>query len=135
MLALMASAVVLLVFGPLLLIAVAGLLLVIAAIFPSSGRRLRETFRCPWTRRVVTVDFLVLEGAAHPSGVASCTAFRSPERLTCKKGCQEFADVRWGQSRGVFPRWALTADGMVTWRSVAESGTGGSSSSGGTLAA
>lgn len=72
------------------------------------------------TGKVVTADFLVPEGAPHPSEVRSCTAFRNPEQVTCKKGCRELADVRWGLSRAVFPRWALIANGTVTWRSPAE---------------
>ncbi len=117
MLELVARTVVVLLIGPLLLIGVAGLLLVGAAIFSSSPRRVRETFRCPLTQRVVTVDFLVPEGAAQPSKVVSCTAFQIPEGVTCKSPCREFAEVSWGLSRGVFPRWALTAGGLVTWRS------------------
>lgn len=117
---LVATMVLILLVGPLLLIGAAGLLLVVAAILPSSPRRIRETFRCPWTGRVVTADFLVPEGAGHPSNVVSCSAFPNPERITCKKPCRDFAEVRWDLSRGVFPRWALIADGTVTWRTPAE---------------
>ena len=118
---LLGSMVVLLLVGPLLLLGAVAILILVAGIFPGNSRRVRESFRCPVTGRVVTADFLVAEGAAHPSEVASCTAFPNPERITCKKPCRDFAEAHWGLSRGVFPRWALTADGMVTWRSVAES--------------
>ena len=117
---LVGTVVLVLLVGPLFVIGAVGLLLVAAALFPGGGRQVRETFRCPWTRRVVTADFLVPDGAAHPSEVVSCTAFRNPEQVTCKKGCRELADVRWGLSRAVFPRWALTANGTVTWRSPQE---------------
>jgi hypothetical protein len=115
---LVAMMVVILLVGPLLLIGVAAFLLLVTAILPSRPQRIRDTFRCPWTQRVVTADFLVPEGAAHPSDVASCTAFPNPEQITCKKPCREFAEVRWGLPRAVFPRWALIADGLVTWRST-----------------
>lgn len=108
--------IVLLLVGPPILIGIAALLLIPAAILPAGLRRVRETFRCPWTKRVVTADFLVPEGAAHPSDVAFCTAFPRPAEVTCKKGCRELAEARWGPSRGVFPRWALIADGVATHR-------------------
>ncbi len=118
MLQLMGLMVAVLLVGPLVLIATAGLLLVVAALLPRSPRRVRETFPCPVTGRVVTADFVVADGAAHPSEVAWCTAFPNPERVTCKKLCRDFAEAHWGLSRGVFPRWALTGDGTVTWRNV-----------------
>jgi hypothetical protein len=117
---LVGTVVLVLLVGPLLVIGAVGVLLVAAALFPGGARQVRETFRCPWTRRVVTADFLVPDEAAHPSDVVSCTAFRNPEQVTCKKGCRELADVRWGPSRAVFPRWAMTANGTVTWRSPEE---------------
>jgi hypothetical protein len=124
MLEFMASFVVLLLLGPLVLMGLVASLVVFAALLPNSGRRVRETFFCPWTRKVVTADFLVPESAAHPSEVASCTAFLDPERVACKKFCREAADVQWGLSRGVFPRWALTAGGVVTWRGPGEPASG-----------
>ncbi len=68
---LVAAFVVVLLVGPLLLIWAAGLMIVAATLFPRSPRRIRETFRCPWTQRVVVADFLVPEGAARPSDVVS----------------------------------------------------------------
>lgn len=117
----LALMVVLLLVVPLLVIGVGGVLFVLAEVLPNSSRRERKTFACPWTRRVVTADFVVPEGAPHPSEVVSCTAFAEPERITCKKPCRELAETRWAVSRGAFPRWALTANGTVTWRSPAES--------------
>ena len=120
MLEFVAALVVLLLVGPLLLIGAVGLLFLVAAILPGTPRRVRETFRCPVNGRVVTADFVVPEWAAHPSEVASCTAFPNPARITCKRPCREFAEARWGLSRGLFPRWALTANGVVTWQSAAK---------------
>jgi len=91
---LVATLVLVLLVGPLLVIAAVGLSLLAAAVLPGSPRRVRESFECPVTGRVVTADFLVPEGAAHPSEVASCTAFRNPEQVTCKMGCRQLADVR-----------------------------------------
>lgn len=108
--------VVLLLVGPPVVIVVGGILLLVAAVVPAGPRRLRERFFCPWSRQVVTADFLVPEGAAHPSEVLACSAFPDPERVRCQKACRALAEIRWGLSRGVFPRWALTADGVVTWR-------------------
>lgn len=116
MLELVAGVVVLLLIGPLVLIGAGGLLFLVAGVLAGTPRRIRETFLCPVTKRVVTADFLVAEGAANPAEVALCTAFPDPERITCKKPCRESAEVRWGLSRGVFPRWALTAGGVVAWR-------------------
>ncbi|MBI4611682.1 MAG: hypothetical protein HY726_22055 [Candidatus Rokubacteria bacterium] len=113
---LLAALAVLLLVGPLLLIGLAGLVLLAAVIVPTTPRRLKETFWCPWARRVVTVEFLVPQGAAHPAEVATCSAFPNSERITCKRLCRDAAEVRWGLSRGVFPRWALTAGGPVAWR-------------------
>ncbi len=117
---LVGTVVLVLLVGPLLVIGAVGLSLLAAAVLPGSPRRVRESFECPVTGRVVTADFVVLDGTAHPSEVVSCTAFRNPEWVTCKKGCRELADVHWGLSRAVFPRWAMTANGMVTWRSPEE---------------
>jgi hypothetical protein len=120
MLAILGTLVVALLIGPFLLIGAGGLLLLLAALLPSTPRRARETFRCPWTGKLVTVEFVLPAGAAQPSEVASCTTFRNSGRVTCQQACREFAEIRWGLSRGVFPRWALTAGGVVTWRSVTE---------------
>ena len=120
MLELVARVVVVMLVAPFLLIGAVGLLLVVASALPRAPRRVRETFRCPLTKRDVTADFLVSEWAQHPSQVVMCTRFPDPERITCKKPCREFAEAQWGLSRGVFPRWALIADGVTTWREVEE---------------
>ena len=113
MLDLLAGFVVLLMVAPPLLITAGGLLLFLAGISPRTPHRARTGFRCRWAGRLVTADFLVPAGAAHPSLVVSCTAFRNPERVTCKQPCRELADIRWDISRGLFPGWALTAGGVV----------------------
>jgi hypothetical protein len=127
MLEIVASGVVLLLMGPLLLIGVVGLLLLGAAILPRGPRRVRETFRCPSAGRVVTADFLVSEGAVHPAQVVSCTAFRDPEQITCTKPCRQFVEAWWGLPRGVFPRWALIAGDVVTWRDAGAPAASGAS--------
>jgi len=124
MLELLGSFVVALLIVPLLLIGVVGLLLIAAGVIPAAPRRVRETFLCPWSKRVVTVDFLVPVGAPRPSEVASCTAFKDPRRVTCPKNCRELVMASFGPSRGVFPRWTLISGGLVTWRSVAEPAPG-----------
>ncbi|MFQ5898237.1 MAG: hypothetical protein ACE5JN_08315 [Candidatus Methylomirabilia bacterium] len=118
---LIGTIVVLLLVGPVLLFWAVGLLLLVASLFPTTLRP-TETFSCPVTGRVVTAEFLVREGAAHPSEVVSCTAFPNPEEVSCEKRCREVAEARWGLSR-IFPRWALIADGFVTWRSVGPEGS------------
>lgn len=131
---LLATSVVVVLVGPLLLIGLVAVLLIVAGIFPSTPRRLTETFWCPWVRRVVTVEFLVPKEATHPSEVVSCTAFPDAERITCRRACREAADVRWGLSRGVFPRWALTAGGAVVWRPASSSAPPGTGSRGALVA-
>jgi hypothetical protein len=101
--------------APPVVLTAAGALLALAAVIPGA-RRLRETFLCPFARRVVTADFLVAEGAAHPHDLAACTAFKVPANVTCAKRCCAMAEVRWGLSRAAFPRWSLTAGGPVGWR-------------------
>lgn len=118
MLEMLGSLVIFLLVGPLLVIGAAGVLLIVAALLPSSPRRIRERVRCPLTGRVVTADFVVPEWSAHPAEVASCTAFPDPARVTCARQCRERAEVVWGLPRGVFPRWALIASGLVTWGST-----------------
>lgn len=115
MLELLGAMVVVLLVGPLVVIAGAGVLLLLTAVCPGGPYRARTRFRCPWTRRVVRAEFLMRAGAAHPSDVGACTAFRNPERITCTKPCRELADVRWTAPRGIFPGWALTAGGPVMW--------------------
>lgn len=111
---LLAALVVLLVFGPLLVI-VPGVLILSAIGLVSGGasRLVTKVFRCPFRRQRVRAEFLIAPGAAHPSSVASCTAFRDPKRVTCAKRCLELADVRWTPPTGVFARWALTSDGVA----------------------
>ena len=119
MLEMVARIVVLFLIGPLVLIGIMGLLFLAAGISSRPPRRIRETFLCPVTNRVVTAEFLVPERAAHPTRVVSCTAFSDPGKVACKKKpCRKFAEVSWGPTRGIFPRWALIAGGVVTWRNT-----------------
>jgi hypothetical protein len=101
-----------LVAGPVLAIMGIGLL-ILAGLLPDASRRLRQTFHCPWRGRDVTADFLVTEGADHPSDLAACSAFADPTRITCGKRCREIAEVRWQPTRAMFPSWALTAGGTT----------------------
>jgi hypothetical protein len=105
----------LLVAGPILAIVGIGLL-ILAGLLPGASRRLRQTFQCPWRGRTVTADFLVTEGADHPSDLAACSAFAEPTRITCGKRCREIAEVRWQPTRAMFPSWALTAGGATVGR-------------------
>jgi hypothetical protein len=107
--------VVLVLVGPPLVLAAGGALALVAALLPGSPRRIWQTFHCPWARRTVTAEFLAAEGARHPSEVAACSAFAVPTRVACQKHCRDVADLDWGLSRGLFPRWALTAGGPVVW--------------------
>jgi hypothetical protein len=113
----------LLVAGPVLAIVGIGLLM-LAGLLPDASRRLRQTFYCPWRRQDVTADFLVTEGADHPTDLAACSAFAEPKRITCGKRCREIAEVRWEPTRAIFPSWALTAGGATVGRD-AEASAGG----------
>jgi hypothetical protein len=123
MLEMLAGTVAFLLVAPLAVIPAVGALLILAGLARDGRRRVRARFTCPWTRRAVTTEFLVSAAGAHPSDVTSCTAFPRPSRVTCHKACAGIADVRWGVSRGLFPGWAMTADGPVTWEQ-AGSGAG-----------
>jgi hypothetical protein len=112
---LLAAVVVLLVFGPLLVIVPGILILSAIGLLSSRGapRIVTKVFPCPFKRRRVRAEFLIAPGAAHPSSVTSCSAFRDPKNVTCAKRCLELADVRWTPPTGVFARWALTSDGVA----------------------
>jgi hypothetical protein len=107
--------VVLILVGPPIALLAGGGLLAGAAMLPDSPRRVRQAFWCPWKARQVTADFLVRAGAVHASEVAACSAF-ADSRVRCQGACRQLTEVHWGESRGLFPRWALTADGPVAWR-------------------
>jgi hypothetical protein len=109
--------VLLVVFGPPLVI-VSGLLILcgIAAFSTDGPRRVRQTFQCPVSNRTVTADFAVPAGAAHPTSVVSCSAFSAfghPTRVTCAQRCLDAAEVHWTPPVGLFGRWALISDGVV----------------------
>ncbi len=110
----LATFVVLVVFGPPLLI-VSGLLILCGiGLFCTDGpRRARQTFECPVRRRTVTADFAVPVGAPQPSSVVSRSAFTDPTRLTCAQLCLDDARIHWTPPVGLFGRWALISDGVV----------------------
>jgi hypothetical protein len=111
---LLTASVVLVVFGPLLVIVPGVLILCAIGLFTGGPPRIvTKGFRCPFKRRDVRAEFLVRPGARHPSWVASCSAFRRPKHVTCAQRCRELADVRWTPPTGVFARWALTSDGVA----------------------
>jgi len=73
--------VVLVVFGPLLVIVPGVLILCAIGLFSGDGpRRARATFECPVRRSRVTADFAVPVGAAKPGSVTACSAFQDPSR-------------------------------------------------------
>jgi hypothetical protein len=112
--AFMMLVVVLVVFGPLLVIVPGVLILCAIGLFSGDGpRRARATFECPVRRSRVTADFAVPVGAAKPGSVTACSAFQDPSRVTCAQRCLEAADVRWTPPVGLFGRWALMSDGVV----------------------
>lgn len=109
-----ATFVMLVVFGPPLLIVAGFLILCGIGLFFSDGpRRVRQTFECPVRHRAVTADFAVPGGAAQPSSVVSCSAFGDPTRVTCAQPCLDAAVVHWTPPVGLFGRWALISDGVV----------------------
>ena len=109
-----ATFVMLVVFGPPILI-VSGLLILcgIGLFFSDGPRRVRQTFECPVRHCTVTADFAVPVGAAQPSSVVSCSAFADPTRVSCAQGCLDAAVVRWTPPVGLFGRWALISNGGV----------------------
>ena len=110
----LAIAVVLLLVGPLVIIVPAILILLGIAVFSAPGPRLvTKGFRCPFRRRRVTAEFVVPEGAARPLTVISCTAFKDPKRIRCRRPCLPLTEVRWSPPPGVFGRRALISGGVV----------------------
>lgn len=110
----LATSVVLLVFGPPLIIAVTVVTLCAVGLFLADGpRRVWKTFRCPIKERKVRVEFAVPAGATRPSGVASCSAFPDPTRVPCAKGCLEMAEVHWTPPVSVLARSGLSAGGAA----------------------
>ena len=110
----LAALVVVLVFGPPLVIVPLVLALLAMGMFAHDGpRRVRKTFVCPVRGQRVRAYFLVPVGGAHPSSVLSCTAFLNPARVTCAEACRDFAEVGWTPPVGVFARWALTSDRVM----------------------
>lgn len=111
----LATFVVLLVFGPALILASSFLLLSIVGLVAGDGPRIvRKGFRCPFRKQTVTADFLIpAAGAAEPSSVVACSAFGDPRRVLCAKRCLELTEARWTPPVGAFARWALTSAGLI----------------------
>jgi hypothetical protein len=106
--------------APPVLLTVGGVLFFLAGAFRKGPQLARADFECPFKRRHVTVDFVVKEGETHPSDLATCSAFEDPSHVTCRKLCRGLATVQAGLSRGLFPRWSLTAGGPTTYREPSE---------------
>lgn len=110
----LAVLVLVLVFGPPVVLVPALLMLCGVGLFVSErSRHGRSTFACPATGRTVTADFSVPAGAGRPNSVISCSAFRDPSHVTCAQHCLELAGVRWSPPVSLFGRWALTSSGVV----------------------
>jgi hypothetical protein len=106
--------VLLVVFGPMLIIVPSLLILCGVGMFAAGhSRRARRTFECPVRHRRVTADFVVPVGAARPESVSACSAFADPTRVTCTQGCLEAAEVHWSAPVSLFGRWALVSDGIA----------------------
>lgn len=104
----LALAVVLVVFGPPVLLALTIVVLLALGLWlPDRPRLVRTTFWCPYARRTVTVEFLVPAAAGHPSVVRTCTAFRDPRGVVCPQRCRGLAEVQWLPPAGVCARWAV----------------------------
>ncbi len=115
---LVSSFTVLLLLGPLALLA-GGIvaLVVLGHSLPVSPTVARSSFVCPFSKRRVTAEFLSWPRSDRPTDVLSCTAFGDPHRIRCHKGCLGLAETGWAPSPMV-PRFALIAGG-VTHRPIA----------------
>jgi hypothetical protein len=111
---LMAAAVVLVLVGPMALLVLGMLAWTLAGLFllPAGPTVIRTTFACPFSRRAVTADFLTPPGEERPVDVLSCTAFRDPRAIRCKKGCLALATLH-AVSAPMLPRWSLVAGGVA----------------------
>lgn len=110
---LVSSFTVLLIVGPLVLLAGGILaLLILGHSLPVSPTVARTSFDCPFSKRRVTAEFLSWPGSDQPADVLSCTAFRDPHRIRCKKACLGLAETGWAPSPMV-PRFALIAGGVT----------------------
>lgn len=97
---------------PLVLLGGLAVLVAASALLPAGPTVSRAGFDCPFSRRHVTVDFLVWPGAGEPGDALACSAFREPTRIRCKKACLSMAETRWGVPVQV-PRYSLVAGGVA----------------------
>jgi hypothetical protein len=111
--AVLGSLVVLLLLGPLaVMVAGALLLAVVAQFLPASPSLSRTSFECPFSRRRVTAAFLSRPGSDHPDDVLSCSVFKDPEQIRCKKACLELAHTA-SLGTPMVPRFSLVAGGVA----------------------
>ncbi|MBI2526090.1 MAG: hypothetical protein HYV93_08925 [Candidatus Rokubacteria bacterium] len=111
--AVVASLVVLVLLGPLVVMVAGALLLTVFAQFlPASPSVARTSFDCPFSHRRVDAAFLSWPGAEYPADVVSCSAFLEPARIRCKKGCLALAHTA-SVGTPVVPRFSLVADGVA----------------------
>ncbi len=111
--ALVASLVVLLLVGPLAVMVGGALFLAVFAQFlPASPSLSRASFECPFSRRSVTAAFVSWPGADHPDDVLSCSAFKDPERIRCKKACLALARTA-SLGTPMVPRFSLVSGGVA----------------------
>jgi len=79
---------------------------------PAGPTVARTSFDCPFSKRHVSVEFLIAPESDRPSDVLSCSVFAKPYHVRCKKGCLELAEAGWAPPLMV-PRYALLSDGVV----------------------
>lgn len=111
-LTLVSSFVVLLLLGPLALLA-GGVLgfVVLGHLVPTGPAIARTAFDCPFAKRRVTAEFLSWAGSDYPTDVDACSAFPDPRRVRCPKACLHLAETHWVPSPMV-ARFALIAGGV-----------------------
>lgn len=110
---LMAAAVVLVLVGPMALLVLGMLAWTLVGLFLPVGPTVsRATFACPFSRRSVTAEFLTPSGQERPVDVLSCSAFRDPQAIRCKKKCLALASLH-AVSQAMLPRWSLVAGGVA----------------------
>ena len=54
---------------------------------PSEAYVSLRSFRCPFRKTDVVVEFIGKDDAGHYLDVKSCSAFKDKHRITCKKRC------------------------------------------------
>jgi hypothetical protein len=107
-----ASMVVLLLLGPVVVLAGSVMLMWLGSQLVPAGPTLsRASFDCTFSRKRVSAEFLTEAGADHPADVTRCSAF-ADGHPHCRKGCLELAAAATVASP-LTPRFALIADGVA----------------------